>query len=232
MLILFDIDGTLLSSSGAGVAAMGDAGRAMFGDHFDQTAVEYAGRIDPLIILDLLEAHGLPASDDEVRRYRSAYHENLQRRLDVDTTAVSPCPGVFELLDALEDVERVRLGLLTGNFPETGSLKLRAGGIDPERFLISVWGCDSPHEPPSRDHLPDVALSRWRSHFGKDLDPQDAIVVGDTPFDIACARACGCRSLGVATGHFDVWQLEEAGADLAAEDLTATEEIIRWMASQ
>lgn len=231
MLILFDVDATLITTSRAGILAMGCAGRELYGPGFDESRVEYAGRLDPLIIADLLRAHGHGASEGEIEGFRAGYRAHLEVLL-ADRSKARPCPGVLGLLDALESAEPgPTLGLLTGNFPETGAIKLRASGVSPERFSIQVWGCDSPRTPPARDHLPLVAMDRYLAAFGRALAPGEVTIVGDTPHDIACARAHGCRSLGVATGQFSVEQLRAAGADLAVGDLSATASLAAWLLS-
>lgn len=138
-------------------------------------------------------------------------------------------PGVTALLDDLAGRPEVTLGILTGNFEETGSMKLRACGIEPSRFAVHVWGDDSPHRPPSRDHLPGVGLERYRARFGREIDPRLVTVIGDTPHDVACARAHGCRALGVATGRHSTQELWDAGADLAVPDLAATQAVTDWL---
>ena len=194
MLILFDVDATLITTSRAGVAAMGLAGRALFDATFDESRVEYAGRLDPLIIQDLLRTHGHPDTSAGVAVFRGEYARQLDRLLSATHQALA-CPGVLELLKMVEASPDLMMGLLTGNFPETGAIKLRAAGIDPDRFPIQVWGCDSPHDPPARDHLTPVALGRYAKHTGQEIEPHRVVVVGDTPHDVACAHAIGCRSL-------------------------------------
>lgn len=228
VLILFDVDATLITTSRTGIAAMGEAGRERFGADFDENRVEYAGRLDPLIIADLLGAHGREVTDAAIQDFRAGYRDHLVRLLSRPGVA-NPCPGVVELLAALRRDATRTLGLLTGNFPETGAIKLRASGIEPDDFPIQVWGCDSPHSPPAREHLPPVGMRRFRERFGREIDGADVTIVGDTPHDISCARAHGCRSLGVATGRFDVEALVAAGADRAVRDLSETEEMVRWL---
>lgn len=228
MLILFDVDATLITTSRTGIAAMGEAGRELFGAGFDEHLVEYAGRLDPLIIVDLLRAHRLEVTDGSIAGFRAAYGRHLVRLLS-DPSLARPCPGVMALLARLERIEAVTLGLLTGNYPETGSIKLRAAGIEPDRFAIHVWGSDSPYTPPARDHLPAVGMERFSERTGRRVDPGGVVIVGDTPHDIGCARANGCRSLGVSTGKFGVAELREAGADLAVRDLSDTEGVIEWL---
>lgn len=228
MLILFDIDATLITTARCGIQAMGDAGRAMFGPSFDEGRVQYAGRLDPVIIRELLALHDQPSHDDAVREFRVQYREHLDRLLKTGWYA-KPCPGVIELLDRLAGQRTHALGLLTGNFPETGRLKLSACGVDPDRFTICVWGEDSPHQKPAREHLPPVGMARYRAKFGREIPGSQVTIIGDTPHDVSCAKAHGCRVLGVGTGQFSVDDLAAAGADRAVVDLSDTEEIARWL---
>jgi len=228
VLVLFDIDATLLTTLRAGVLAMGDAGRECFDESFDESRVEYAGRLDPLIVVDLLRVHGLPAGPDEVDAFRSAYAGRLESRL-AEPGRAQPLPGVTDLLDALDAEDAVTLGLLTGNFPETGALKLRAAGLDPDRFAVRVWGCDSTHDPPAREHLPGIAIDRHAELVGARLPGDRVVVIGDTIHDIACARAHGCRSIGTATGAFARQTLADAGASLAVNDLSDTKALVLWI---
>lgn len=230
MLILFDIDATLIRTSGLGIAAMGRAGRELFGDSFNERTVDYAGRLDPLIIGDLLRAHALPETPDNHANFRAGYRKHLETLLSEPGKGVT-CPGVPALLDRLFSRAGTTVGLLTGNFPETGAVKLRACGIDPERFHLSAWGDESPHHPPERDHLPPVAMKRYKQRHGRDVNPSHVTIIGDTPHDIRCARAHACRSLGVATGMFSVTDLETAGADLALPDLSDTDRVEKWLVS-
>lgn len=231
MLILFDVDATLITTSRLGIAAMGFAGRERYGEKFDENTVDYAGRLDPLIIGDLLRAHAQQVTPEAIELFRAGYRTHLGRLLGENNTAKT-CPGVPELLEALFATPSLCVGLLTGNYPDTGRIKLTAAGIDADRFHLHVWGCDSPHDPPARDHLPGVALERYRALHAIDADPGRVWVVGDTPHDIACARAHGCRSLGVATGMFSMDELRRAGADEVAPDLRETRDIVRILTGQ
>jgi len=226
MLILFDVDATLITTSRLGIAAMGHAGREQFGENFNENTVEYAGRLDPLIIADLLAAHDQPVTHDAINAFHAGYRTHLARLLAERNTAKT-CPGVPALLDALFAIKGLCVGVLTGNFPDTGRIKLAAAGIDTDRFHLHVWGCDSPHDPPARDHLPGVALQRYHTLHARHADPSQVWIIGDTPHDIACAKAHNCRSLGVATGMFDEENLRAAGADHTAPDLSQTDDIRR-----
>lgn len=229
-LILFDIDATLISTSGIGIRAMEDAGRELFGPSFSSGRVEYAGRLDPLIVRDLLIANGRGPTAANMSALRAGYRAQLTQKLPACTTARA-LPGVPELLDALESADSASLGLLTGNYPDTGALKLRACGIDPDRFPISAWGDDSPHDPPDRAHLPPVAMERFRRRFNVDADPRRSAIIGDTPHDIRCAKAHGLRALAVATGMYSVEALRAQGADLTLPDLSETSTVVDWLLS-
>ena len=229
LLVLFDIDATLVTTSRAGIKSMEDAGRELYFEAFSIEGVNFAGRLDPLIIDDLLVANGLEPTARRREEMRAGYGRNLGRRLRVDGIA-GALGGVADLVDRLAGDARFSLGLLTGNFPETGRMKLRACGIDSSRFPIQVWGCDSPHEVPARNHLPAVAFERYEACFGEPIGGDRTCVVGDTPHDVACAKANGCRCIGVATGSFSISALESAGADLVVTDLQETETIVEWLA--
>lgn len=214
MLILFDIDGTLLRTERCGVASMTQAGQELFGAHFGFEGIEVAGRLDCLIWRDLCrrnEIEDCPANHD---RFRSRYGQILAERLTRDPLARA-LPGVAPLLAALRRREDVVLGLLTGNYPETGRMKVSAAGLDPDQFLVGAWGIDGD----SRRALPPVAMRRHRELVGRDIHPERVVIIGDTPHDVDCARHNGCRVIGVATGSFASDQLREAGADVAVETL-------------
>ena len=119
---------------------------------------------------------------------------------------------------------------MTGNFRETGEIKLSHCGIDAARFSPAVWGDESPHEPPCRDHLPAIAMLRYAQLRGDAIHPSRIVVIGDTPHDVRCAKSNDCRCLGVATGKYRREQLAEAGADAVVDDLADTAQIVRLLA--
>jgi phosphoglycolate phosphatase len=230
MLILMDIDATMIKTQGAGLKAMVQAGREVVGEGFSAEGVDFAGRLDPLIIADMLRGAGADPTPAIMGQVRARYAEALARHLTPGAGTI--LPGVAALLADLSRrslAGELALGVLTGNFEETGCLKLRACGIDPDQFQVRVWGDDSPHDPPARDHLPPVGFRRYESRFGRTIDPGQVTIVGDTPHDIACARAHGCRSLGVATGQFTTRALADSGADRAVETLADTHDIASWL---
>jgi phosphoglycolate phosphatase-like HAD superfamily hydrolase len=228
MLILFDIDATLIRTSGAGIRAMVSAARSLFGESFGGAdGMDFAGGLDPLILRDLLTRNGIAPTPEHLRMMRAEYRSHLERAL---TTGVGVAlPGVMPLIEALAARPGLTLGLLTGNFAETGRLKLTACGIDPDRFTVCAWGDDSPRDPPARDHLPPIAMGRYRTRYGRDLSPSAVTIIGDTPHDVACALAHGCRVLGVATGPYNTEALLTAGAHRAVRDLSDTDDLTGWL---
>jgi phosphoglycolate phosphatase-like HAD superfamily hydrolase len=224
MLVLFDIDGTILLTHGAGLKAMLDAGRELFGERFTTDGVEFSGRLDMLIWSDLTRINGVTNTDDEHDRFRAAYGRHLTARLTGNPTA-KLLPGVRELVDHLSGVDHITLGLLTGNYPEIGRFKIQMAGLDPDVFKVAAWGCDGS----ARRDLPPVAMQRLVELTGRTARGEEVAIIGDTLHDIDCAKAHGCRSIGVATGAFSVDELRAAGADLAAETLADTASLIRWM---
>jgi phosphoglycolate phosphatase-like HAD superfamily hydrolase len=227
-LILFDIDATLISTSGQGIRAMEDAGRSLFGG-FSIDGVPFAGRLDPLIMADLLVANGIDPTDDAMRVFRQGYRQHLESRLADSGDLAKSLPGVSELLRRLEEFPSLVTGLLTGNFEETGSLKLIACGIDAEQFDIRVWGDDSPRHPARREDLPEVAFARFQERFGAPIPARAVTIVGDTPHDVRCAKEHGCRCLAVATGSFNVADLEACGPCRVVPNLSDTAAILDWL---
>ncbi|MGE3109179.1 MAG: HAD family hydrolase [Phycisphaerales bacterium] len=229
MLILFDIDATMISTSGAGMKAMLSTGQELFGESFSTEGIEFAGRLDPLIISDLFVKHGVTMTPQRAAEFRVVYREHLIRRLAHPETIARSLPGVLPLMDALARIEAVSMGVLTGNFQETGSLKLQRCGIDPARFHISVWGDESPSQPPTRVDLPGVAMKKYHTRYRSAIEGDRVVVIGDTPHDVRCAKAHGCRSLAVATGSFGIEQLTACEPTLALADLSDWREVCAWL---
>ncbi|MBX3323624.1 MAG: haloacid dehalogenase-like hydrolase [Phycisphaeraceae bacterium] len=227
MLILFDIDMTLLTTDGAGMAALGEAGRELFGSGFDETRTDYGGRLDPVIITNLLIANGQDVTLANCTAMRAGYRKHLEKQLASRTPRA--LPGVYTLVGRLSERSDLTLGLLTGNFQETGLMKLASSGLDAEPFVLNVWGDESPHTPPQREHLPAVAIERYRAWRDADLQPERVVIIGDTVHDVSCAIANGCRVLGVATGHATADQLSAAGAHKVLPDLSNTMEVLAWL---
>lgn len=230
-LALFDIDATLITTSGCGMHAMLDAGREVFGPSFTTQGIDFAGRLDPLLVQEFFVLNGVAHTPENVGAFRGAYRRHLEHRL-VRAPRKTALPGVLDILSRLREASNITLGLLTGNYAETGQMKLHACGIDPEWFPIRAWGDDSPQEVPDRAHLPPVAMARYRERFGRSIEPSRVTIIGDTPHDIRCARESGCRVIAVATGRHSRDQLAMHGPDLVLETLGDAERVVtRLLAS-
>lgn len=218
-LVLFDIDGTLLRSGGAGRAAMEAALTEIFGTG-GSSAVRYDGKTDRQIVRELmrLEGHDDAHIDARMPTVVKRYLEMLRSTLAEATRETYLFPGVTALLDALETLDRVVLGLLTGNVAEGATLKLVAAGLDPSRFRVNAFGSD--HE--SRGELPALAVERARLVTGLDVTGNDVVVIGDTPSDVTCGNSIGARAIGVGTGLYSADELKQHGAFAAFDDLTDT----------
>ncbi len=229
MLILFDIDGTLLSTGGAGLVALEQAGRELFHPSFDISGIDFAGRLDVLIMADLLARHQIEPTREAMARFRAGYAGHMPRVMEEHRDKTRAKLGTHELVRATSQLPGTTIGLLTGNFAETGTMKVAAAGFDPGVFRVNAWGDESTSTPPTRDDLPMSAMTKYAALHGRAVEPARVVVIGDTPFDVRCARVNGCRSLAVATGKFSVAELREAGADLAVETLGETDKLVTWM---
>jgi len=214
--VLFDIDGTLVLTGGAGARAMTRA----FADVFDLrqglAGVSMAGRTDTWILTEMARQHGLEYDEPMLQRFHTTYLDYLSFEIQQPgTSRKAILPGVRELLDALVTRDDVYLALLTGNFSGGARLKL-------EHFdLWRYFPCGAfAEDAPERNALLAKALARVAASGGPTLAAADAIVVGDTPHDVNVALAGGAKSLAVATGSFDVQALRETGADVVLEDLS------------
>jgi phosphoglycolate phosphatase-like HAD superfamily hydrolase len=224
-LVLFDIDGTILLTSGAGrraiVAAL--AGEVSDTTGFDR--VRFDGKTDPQIVAELLgtAGHAVERESDRVRAVCERYVGLLARELELPSASTTLMPGVPGLLDRLEAEPGVVLGLLTGNLAEGAALKLRSGGIAPERFRVGAYGSDSGHRP----DLPAIAARRAAPLFGRVPHGAEVVIIGDTPADIACGSGIAARAVAVATGGYSVAELERCGPYAVFEDLGDTEAVLR-----
>jgi phosphoglycolate phosphatase-like HAD superfamily hydrolase len=215
-LVLFDIDGTLLSASGAGRRALDRAMRDVYGTSGPIDSYDFRGGTDPQIIRDLLGRAGFeePAIlAGEAAVYRR-YAEVLEEEVG-DGRGVSVYPGVRELVETLAARDDVLVGLLTGNIEVGARIKLRPTGLWPF-FRLGAYGSDHA----DRTRLPQVAASRAERLVGRVFLGPDTVIIGDTPRDIGCARAFGARAIAVATGWHSLEDLAAHRPDHAFADLS------------
>jgi phosphoglycolate phosphatase-like HAD superfamily hydrolase len=223
-LVLFDIDGTILWSDGAGRRAMQRALMTAFGSSGNEH-YRYDGKTDMQIVRDLMRAEGHENAfiDERMEALLADYASGLHEELRSGATRVERFDGVVELLDALEAREDRRIGLLTGNIEVGAQAKLRAVGIDPSRFVVSAFGSD--HE--IRGELPGIAQRRARDELGLHVGGDAIVVIGDTPADIDCARPIGARAIAVATGRYSVEELAAHDPVAVFADLADTDAVMR-----
>lgn len=193
-LILFDIDGTLISSGGAGVRAFGEVARSTFGRPEGTARLKFAGRTDLSLIREFFGHEGIPPTPENFARFLDDYVHWLEANLKELSGRI--LPGVRETLASLRGLkERPILGLLTGNIRLGAELKLRHFGLWDE-FELGAFSDDAE----DRNHIAAVARDRGSERLGRTLKGEEVLVIGDTPHDISCARAIGAPCLAVATG--------------------------------
>lgn len=216
-LVLFDIDGTLLSTGPAARTTFASALRDVYGTTGDVDSYAFEGRLDPLIVTDLMRLAGVPDETIAARRADALalYLDRLEAALRERPPVLKP--GVLSLLDALENVPGLVLALLTGNVERGARLKLSHAGIW-HRFRFGVWGDDGS----CRDDLGPVALTRARPATGLTFAGSECVVVGDSRHDVACGLSFGARAVAVGTGRTALAALAAAGAHALLADFSDT----------
>jgi phosphoglycolate phosphatase len=226
-LVLFDIDGTLLASDGAGKRAIRAALLEVFGGAGPIHGYSFGGRTDPEIVRDLLRAAGL--DDAEIEAGLPAlwfrYVENLHR--EVREMRMRTLPGVLALVERVErQGGETVLGLLTGNIAAGARIKLEAAGLRFDRFRVGAFGSDHAERP----ELPAIAVERARDLTGVDYAGKEIVIIGDTPKDVACGLHLGVRTIATATGTFPAEELAACGPDHVFADLSDTDAVWRAIA--
>jgi phosphoglycolate phosphatase-like HAD superfamily hydrolase len=222
-LVLFDIDGTLLWSDGAGRRAITRALIEVFGET-GPAEHRFDGKTDPQIVREMMRLAGRDDADIDRRMAPlfARYVACLEEELSDPAHHAKPLPGVIELLNVLSRRADIALGLLTGNLVEGARAKLRAVGIDPDLFVVGAFGSDHEHRP----ELPAIAQRRAREFLGVDIPGRRVIVIGDTPADVQCGRGIGARAIGVATGRNPAEELLAHGAVAVFADLSETDAVL------
>lgn len=224
-IILFDIDGTLVLTGGAGMRAMHRACEDLVSGGDPMAGVAFAGRTDWSILDDILRNHGHTLDEALLEELRRRYVTHLEEEIRLPGRGVKDVmPGIRELLEALHARADVRVGLLTGNFVEGARVKLEYFDLW-KYFPWGAFGGDSA----SRNDLVPVAVARAREHGIDGVAPERVFVVGDTPSDVECALVAGATPIAVATGTYSTDQLRAAGADIVFDDLRDTEAFLRLL---
>jgi phosphoglycolate phosphatase len=222
-LVLFDIDGTLLSSGGAAARPFRAALERVFGATLPTRGYSFAGKTDPQIARDLLLMGGV--EDTRIRERLAEAWEHYTEGLaaEIGSATVQVFPGVRELLDQLEREPDAILGLLTGNLREGARLKLEAAGLGFGRFQVGAFGSDHA----DRSELPEVAIQRAEAAFGRRFAGKEVVIIGDTPLDVACGEHLGVRTIAVATGSYSEEELARCGPDFLFPSLADTAAVHR-----
>ncbi len=212
-LILFDIDGTLISTDGAGVKAFA----RVFDEIYDlPNATKYmtfAGRTDRRLVREIFEANDIELTDQNFRKFNESYFEHLTRYLPEGQT--EPLPGVRQIIAAFQKLNPPPvIGLLTGNHPRGAELKLNHYNLWHE-FALGAFG----HHHEERADVARDALKQGQSQI-HNLQSDQILVIGDTKRDIECARAIGAKVLAVATGPYTASELHSLKPDWVVNDLT------------
>jgi phosphoglycolate phosphatase-like HAD superfamily hydrolase len=220
-LVLFDIDGTLLWSNGAGRRAMEAALLAIFGT-LGPPSYRYDGKTDRQIVRELMRDAGFDdeAIDARMPDVLQLYLERLERELP--RSRVRAMAGVPELLDAIGRRPHHVPGLLTGNLEPGAARKLEAAGLDIAFFAVGAFGSDHEH----REELPAIARRRARERLGHELAGDAMVIIGDTPSDIACGRHLGARAIAVATGRYGIDELAVCAPAAVFADLGDTDAVL------
>jgi phosphoglycolate phosphatase len=220
--VLWDIDGTLVDSAGLGRDAFLEAFERVTGAQPDQL-VPFAGRTDMEIALDLLETAGIDHSEQLLNRFERALAAAMAERAGLVRERGRPLPGVREALERLGREPGVTQSLLTGNIEANAELKLAAFGLHTLVDLeIGAYGSD--HR--QRGELVAVARRKALELRGSAFAPDDVVLVGDTPLDVAAAIEGGARAVGVATGPYEPADLRHAGADAVLPDLSDLDSVL------
>jgi phosphoglycolate phosphatase len=210
-LVLFDIDGTLIDSGGAGVRSLDLAFRKVFSVLNVFQGISMAGKTDTQIIKEGLIKHGL--SMDDFDAIIEAYLLHLRQEIRNDGKHTKP--GIYEILEQLNLMEDIGLGLLTGNLEQGARIKLEPFDLN-KYFPSGAFGSDDE----DRNKLLPFAVNRFEEMFDKRIDIEKSIVIGDTPRDVECAHIYGAVCIGVATGPYSIDELTEAKADYVVKDLS------------
>jgi len=213
-LVLFDIDGTLVSTGGAGMKAFGEAFEAAFGITDVTEKIKFAGRTDYSLFREMCRHGGVDCTPGN----RESFFNHYLRLVDshLDASKGGPFPGVVQMLDELAALpDAPALGLLTGNIREGARRKLGAYGLW-ERFALGGFSDDDE----DRNLIAAAAAAKGGEYLECQLDGREIVVVGDTPRDIACGKHIGARTLGVATGGATLEALQDCEPDWAVPDLT------------
>ena len=219
-LLLFDIDGTLIHSAGAGVESLRQVLSQRFGIDDDLADIEIAGMTDSGIVINILNKHRIPTTNENIASFLDSYVHFLS--LELPRRAGQLLPGVLELLKKLKARPHLILALLTGNVSRGAQLKLEHYGV--WNFFEFGAFADDHHD---RNQLGPFARARAQEKHGVEFRADRIDVIGDTPRDIACGKAFGARTIAIATGSWPKSELASHQPDFLFDDLANVDEVMQ-----
>jgi len=218
-LLLFDIDGTLVNTGGAGVESLKMTVRNRFRTEDDLRDIEIAGKTDRAIIRDILCKYQVDPTEENITSFAREYIDGLP--LCLSRTRGRVLPGIQQVLERLKPQPHIVLALLTGNLQEGARLKLQHYGLW-DFFEFGAFADD--HY--DRNQLGAFARKRAQLKHGHDFDAADIDVIGDTNHDIACGKAFGARTIAVATGSWSRERLQGCAPDFWFDDFSDADDVI------
>jgi len=222
--VLFDIDGTILNCNNASRASLIQATKEVFGTIGRMERVDFQGKTDPVILKESLEIMGFSRTEIDEKSDLLKQHYFAHLSQNIRKYEVILFPGIIEILEALTSRENVVLGLLTGNFYESARIKLESHGLN-RFFEFGAFGDDAP----VRNMLPAIARQRISEIYSIDIDFSNTFIIGDTVYDIRCARYAGAVSVAVGTGWGNMETLLNEKPDHFFEDLGDTGRFLKLL---
>jgi phosphoglycolate phosphatase len=218
-LLLFDIDGTLIHSGGAGIYALKRALAERHGIQDNLDDIEIAGMTDSGIVISILQKHKIPITNENLTAFLDSYVHFLS--LELPRRKGNLLPGVLELLEKLKSRKHIVLGLLTGNLSRGAQLKLGHYGV--WHFFEFGAFADDHHD---RNQLGQFAQARAKEKHGREFSAEEIDIIGDTPRDIACGKALGARTIAVSTGTWNREDLAKHHPDFLIDDFSNVDRLI------
>ncbi len=220
-LLLFDIDGTLIDTGGAGSRALNISFKELFSIDNAFEGIKMAGKTDIQIMKEGLQRHYIPINQDIIFKISDTYIKNLSIEMRNNNRHLKPC--VKDILDFLSYHKRdYALGLLTGNIERGARIKLNPFGLN-QYFPSGAFGDDNE----DRNKLLPFAVERYNKIFGTNIRFKDCIIIGDTPLDVHCAKPYGAKTIAVATGPYSYENLLKTGADFVMKDLSDVDTFLK-----
>lgn len=220
-LLLFDIDGTLIRTAGAGKVSMERSFEQVFGIKNGFDNIQMMGRTDPSILMEALSGHRLEWDEKKVDLFREIYFDLLEDEIQIPRQGKRICPGIDSLLKTLSEKSDFVLGLLTGNWRQSALIKLGFFHID-HYFTIGAFADDSSN----REELVPIVIERFQAEYKIQIDKQNVYVIGDTPLDIQCAKPHGVKTVAVATGFHSIQDLAIEKPDYLFHHFEHTEKVL------